>query len=147
MRYAKWMTAMTTAVLAAFLTTTPAAAADEVTYVAKEKVHEAMAKGGPLTDGSNYKVSISRRVKGGTVEVHTGETDIFYIMEGSATFVTGGTVVDSKTTSPGQIRGSGIQGGESRTLTEGDVIVIPKGTPHWFKDVPELVVYHVVKVL
>jgi glc operon protein GlcG len=106
-----------------------------------------MAKGGPLTDGSNYKVSISRRVKGGTVEVHTGETDIFYIMEGSATFVTGGTVVDSKTTSPGQIRGSGIQGGESRTLTEGDVIVIPKGTPHWFKDVPELVVYHVVKVL
>ena len=143
MRYGRWMTAL----LAVFVWTATASAADEVTYVSNEKVQAAIAKGGPLTDGSNYKVSISRRVKGGQAEVHDDETDIFYIMEGSATLVTGGTLVDSKTSSPGQIRGSGIDGGESRVLNQDDVIVIPKGTPHWFKDVPKLVVYHVVKVL
>ena len=143
MRYARW----TTAILFVVLVMTVPAIADEVTYVSKEKVQTAMSKGGPLTDGSNYKISISRRDKGGQSEVHADETDVFYIMEGSATFVTGGTVVDSKTTSPGQVRGAGITGGDSRVLSKGDVIVIPKGTPHWFKEVPDLVVYYVVKVL
>jgi glc operon protein GlcG len=127
--------------------TASAAAADEVTHVSSEKVAAAMAKGGPLADGSNYKVSVSRRTRGGQAEVHDSETDVFYIMEGSATLVTGGTVTDSKTTSPGQVRGSGIQGGNTQALTKGDVVVVPKGVPHWFKQVPELVVYYVVKVL
>jgi glc operon protein GlcG len=123
------------------------ALADEVTYVSKDKVSAAMAKGGPLTDGSNYKVSISRRTGPGQAEVHTGETDVFYIMEGSATFVTGGKLVNEKTASAGQMRGSGIDGGKTQALSQGDVIVIPKGVPHWFKEVPSLVVYYVVKVL
>jgi len=145
MRYSRWMMALLAVGL--LVTAGVAMAADEVTYVGKDQVAAAMAKGGPLTDGSNYKVSISRRTGPGTAEVHDGETDVFYIMEGSATFVTGGTVVDKKTASPGQIRGSGIQGGKSQTLNKGDVMVIPKGVPHWFKEVPELVVYYVVKVL
>jgi glc operon protein GlcG len=144
MHHSRWMLAL---LAAGWLMTTAAVAADEVSYVPKDKVAAAMAKGGPLTDGSNYKVSVSRRTGGGQVEVHEGETDVFYIMEGSATLVTGGTVIDSKTTSPGQIRGSGIQGGKTQALSKGDVIVIPKGVPHWFKEVPELVVYYVVKVL
>jgi glc operon protein GlcG len=144
MRYARWMT---TVLFAALVVAAPAAAADEVTYIPNDKVQVAVSKGGPLTDGSNYKVSISRRDKGGQAEVHDTETDIFYIMEGAATLVTGGTLIDSKTTSPGQVRGSGISGGETHMLSKGDVIVIPKGTAHWFKDVPKLVVYHVVKVL
>ena len=100
---------------------------------------------GVMTQGSDHIVIMSRRDKGGQSEVHDGETDVFYVVEGSATFVTGGTVVDGKTTGPGQIRGSGIKGGKTHELSKGDVIVIPKGTPHWFKDVPKLVVYYVVK--
>lgn len=122
-------------------------AADEVVYVPKEKVAEAVSKGGSLTRGSNYIVSISRRDKAGQAEVHENETDTFYIMEGAATFVTGGTVVDGKTTRPGQILGTGLNGGQSHSLSKGDVIVIPKGTPHWFKEVPSLVVYYVVKAM
>ena len=144
MRYSRWMIAL---LAAGCLMTAAPVMADEVTHVSKDRVAAAMAKGGPLTDGSNYKVSVSRRTGPGQAEVHDGETDVFYIMEGSATFVTGGKLLNQKTTSPGQIRGSGIEGGKSQTLNKGDVMVIPKGVPHWFKEVPELVVYYVVKVL
>ena len=100
---------------------------------------------GGLASGSDHNVSISRRDKTGQSEVHDNETDVFYVMEGSATFVTGGTIVDAKTTSPGQVRGTGISGGTTHMLKKGDVIAIPKGTPHWFKEVPSVVVYFVVK--
>jgi mannose-6-phosphate isomerase-like protein (cupin superfamily) len=123
------------------------ALADEVVYFSKEKVAKAMTKAGVMTAGSDHLVIMSRRDWPGEPEVHRDETDIFYVMEGSATFVTGGTVTDGRSTGPGQIRGSGIHGGQSHTLSKGDVIVIPKGTPHWFKEVPELVVYFVVKAV
>jgi glc operon protein GlcG len=133
--------------LLAFVFAIGGRAADEVVYVPKEKVAEAMSKGGSLSRGSNYIVSISRRDKAGQAEVHENETDTFYIMEGAATFVTGGTVVDGKTTRPGQILGPSLSGGQSHSLSKGDVIVIPKGVPHWFKEVPGIVVYYVVKAM
>jgi quercetin dioxygenase-like cupin family protein len=116
-----------------------------VPYVSTEQLAAAVATGGPLAHGSDYIVSVSRRDKGGQSEVHDDETDTFYIMEGDATFVTGGTLEGAKTTGPGQIRGSGINGGTTHMLSKGDVITIPKGIPHWFKEVPKLVVYYVVK--
>ena len=121
------------------------ALADEVVYVPKSKVDAAKAAGGSLSTGSDYIVSVSRRDKGGESEIHENETDTFYIMEGAATFVTGGKLVDGKTTGAGQLRGSGISGGVEHKLSAGDVMIIPKGTAHWFKEVPKLVVYYVVK--
>ena len=50
-------------------------------------------------------------------------------------------------TKPGQHLGNGIKGGQTHMLKKGDVLVIPAGTPHWFKDVPHTVSYYVVKVL
>ena len=123
------------------------ALADEVVYFSREKLTEAMTKAGVMSAGSDHLVIMSRRDGPGESEVHADETDIFYVMEGSATFVTGGTVTDGRSTGPGQIRGTGIHGGQSHTLSKGDVIVIPKGTPHWFKEVPDLVVYFVVKAV
>ena len=61
--------------------------------------------------------------------------------------VTGGKMVGGKTTRPGQLLGTDIQGGQTHRLTKGDVIVIPAGTPHWFKEVPQSVSYYVVKVI
>jgi mannose-6-phosphate isomerase-like protein (cupin superfamily) len=61
--------------------------------------------------------------------------------------MTGGTVIGGKTTEPGEVRGSDLKGGETFHLTKGDVIVIPAGTPHWFKAVPQAIRYHMVKVI
>jgi mannose-6-phosphate isomerase-like protein (cupin superfamily) len=121
-------------------------AASGVTYIPAEQVTAAFAKGAVLVNHGNYMVHASRRDAEGQVEVHTKDADIIYMLEGSTTFVTGGTMIGGKPTAPDEIRGTTVQGGENRTLTKGDVIIVPKGTPHWFKDVSGPVLYYVVKV-
>ena len=123
------------------------AAQSAVTFVGHDKVAEALAKGGSLVTASNLTVSGNHRMVPGQVEVHEKETDILYIMEGHATIVTGGTMVGGRQTGPGQLRGTDVQGGESRRLQKGDVIVIPAGIPHWFKEVSPTVNYFTVKVI
>ena len=97
-------------------------------------------------DGRNFKVMSLRRHGPGEVEVHDTDTDVFYVVEGHATFVTGGTMTGGKHTAADEIRGGALAGGETRHLAQGDVIVIPKGVPHWFKEVPQSIEYFVVKV-
>ena len=123
------------------------AAAPGVTYVGHDKVAAALAKGGSLVSGPGFAVSCSHRDKAGQVEVHDKETDIMYVVDGEATFVTGGTMIGGKVPRPGQWLGTDIQGGESHQLAKGDVIVIPAGTPHWFKAMPGTISYYVVKVI
>lgn len=125
----------------------PAAVSDGVTFVSHDKVEAALAKGGPLVTASNLIVQGSHRDKAGQVEVHEKETDVIYMQDGEATFVTGGRMIDGKLIRPGQYMGKEIQGGESHHLVKGDVIVVPAGTPHWFKEVPGTISYFVVKVL
>ena len=123
------------------------AQAPAVTYVDHDKVMAALAKGGSLVTASNVTVSGAQRTGPGQVEVHNKETDVLYVIDGEATFVTGGTLVGGKVTRPDQLLGTDIQGGETHHLSKGDVIVIQAGTPHWFKEVPKSVHYFVVKVL
>jgi len=125
-----------------------AATAKPATYFDKNRVSGAFAKGDVLLDGTgrNYMVHASRREKPGMAEVHLEDADIVYVLEGTATLVTGGTVAEPKTVAPGEIRGSSIQGGETRQLVKGDVIVVPSGTPHWFQQVTAPFLYYVVKV-
>src|SRR5215510_1593306 len=107
--------------------------------------HDKVAKGGSIVAAPEYTVNVNSRNMAGQVEVHDKETDIFYIMEGEATFVTGGTMIGGKQSRPDQWLGTDIQGGETHHLTKGDVIVIPAGTPHWFKQVPSSIKYFTVK--
>ena len=117
-----------------------------VTFFDKQKVREAFAKGAVLFDNSDkYMVHASRRDKAGVAEVHVKDADIIYVLEGSATFVTGGSVVDPKNVASDEIRGSQIDGGEARQISQGDVIIVPAGTPHWFKEIPSPMTYYVVK--
>ncbi len=117
-----------------------------VSYFEREKVTAAFAKGAVLFDASDkYMVHASHRDKAGAVEVHEQDADIIYVLEGTATFVTGGEMVGGKLIGPGEIRGSDIKGGETRTISKGDVIIVPAGTPHWFKAVPGPLNYYVVK--
>jgi len=120
-----------------------------VTYFDKDQVAAAFAKGAVLVGeepGRNYMVHASRREAAGMAEVHTLDTDIIYVLGGTATFVTGGTMVDPKTTAPNEIRGASLRDGESRQLVKGDVIIVPNGTPHWFQEVKAPFTYYVVKV-
>jgi glc operon protein GlcG len=67
-------------------------------------------------------------------------------LEGTATFVTGGTAVDPKNIAPDEIRGRSITAGETRKLAKGDVIIVPNGVPHWFQQVQGPFLYYVIKV-
>ena len=111
-----------------------------------EKVAAAFAKGGTILRTNNFKVMAGRRVAAGEVEIHEKDTDIFYVLEGSATFVTGGTAAGQHTVSSGEIRAPQIAGGEEHHLNKGDIIVIPNGVPHQFTVVAAPFVYYVVKV-
>ena len=120
-----------------------------VSYWNSREVSDAFAKGSVLfggEDGRNYMVHASHRDGPGMAEVHTLDADIIHVLEGSATFVTGGTVENAKPTAPGEIRGTAISNGEERLISKGDVLIVPAGTPHWFKSVPGPLNYYVVKV-
>lgn len=123
-----------------------AQAADAVTFIDSGAVAAAFAKGAPLVEIGAYKVHASRREAPGKAEVHVQDTDIIYVLHGHATFVTGGTMVDGQTTAPDEVRGPRIDGGDTRVLKPGDVIIVPSGTPHWFTDVHAPFLYYVVKV-
>ena len=105
-----------------------------VTYVPNSKVTEVMTKGGEIVNDKVLVILANRRGSG-EVEVHDKTNHIFIIVEGEATFVTGGTLVGAKNTAPGQIRAASMQGGQTHQLKKGDVITIPAKTPHWWKDV------------
>src|SRR6187397_1571799 len=105
-----------------------------VTYVPHDKVTSTMAKGGPIINDHGLIVLAQRR-GAGEVEVHDKTNHIFIIVEGEATFVTGGTLVGAKNTAPGQIRAASLTGGQTHQLKKGDVITIPAKTPHWWKEV------------
>lgn len=119
----------------------------DVNYVGHEKVEAALAKGGDLVRTKELLVLGAHRTEAGYVEMHEKETDVFYIVDGEATFITGGKMIGGKLFKPGQWKGTDIQGGSIHHLSKGDVITIPAGIPHWYKEVPHSVTYFVVKVL
>jgi mannose-6-phosphate isomerase-like protein (cupin superfamily) len=120
--------------------------ANAVKYFSKDDVAASFAKGGTLVTESNYKVMTARRTETGNVEIHHSYTDVFYIVQGSTTIVTGGKVVGEKDTNSDEPRADSTEGGETHHLSTGDVIVIPAGVPHWMKDVHGTLLYFVVKV-
>jgi glc operon protein GlcG len=122
-----------------------APSAEAASYLPARDVSAAFMKGVPLLETAGYKVHASRRDKNGQAEIHARDTDILYVLEGTATLVTGGQAVNAKTIAPEELRGDTIAGGESRALVKGDVVVIPNGVPHLFKDVTAPFLYFVVK--
>ena len=119
-----------------------------VLFFDSNQVATSFSKGAVLIDGTdrNYMVHTSKREQPGLAEVHALDTDIIYVVEGTATIVTGGTAVETKTIAPDEVRGARIEGGETRQLVKGNVIIVPNGTPHWFKDVSGTFLYYTIKV-
>jgi len=127
--------------------TTPANQPSVLFFDAKQ-VSASFSTGAVLLDGNdrNYMVHTSRRDKPGLAEIHALDTDIIYVLEGTATFVTGGTAVDAKEIAPNELRGSRIEGGVTRQLSKGEVIIVPNNTAHWFKEVNGEFLYYTIKV-
>jgi len=125
-----------------------------VTYIESQKVSASFANGAVLLGedetmmhaARNYMVHASHRDKAGVVEIHEQDTDIVYVLKGSAQLITGGTPVGARTISPHELRAPTVNGGEARRLVPGDVVIIPNGVPHWFKEVEAPFDYYVVKV-
>jgi glc operon protein GlcG len=101
--------------------------------------------GATLLATGQYRVNASRRDAPGQAEIHTRDTDIFYVLEGKAEVVTGGELLEPRELAPGEIRGYGLRGGMTQQLAPGDVLTIPQGLPHWFKRVSPPFRYFVVK--
>src|ERR1700751_2519224 len=120
-------------------------ATNNATFIDANRVAAGFAKSQPLLETTGYKVHASRRVEPGQDEIHTLDTDVIYVVDGSATLVTGGKAVDAKEIAPNEIRGTKIVGGDEHQISKGQVIVIPNGVPHQFTTVAGELHYFVCK--
>ena len=117
-----------------------------VHYIGHDKVAEVMSKGGPIVSDPGLVVLAQRR-KAGEVEYHDRTNHVFVMVEGEATLVVGGSMVNARRTAPDQMRAPSLEGGTTYHMTKGDVITIPAKTPHWFKEVPtKTVAYYAVNI-
>jgi mannose-6-phosphate isomerase-like protein (cupin superfamily) len=112
---------------------------------------EAAKKGGFVAEnmevypGSTTQLSVRTASGGG--ELHQRWQDNFFVVSGEATEIIGGKVVDPKETTPGEIRGARVEGGESHLLHKGDVLHIAANTPHQIiLAAGATFVYYVIKV-
>lgn len=136
------------------------AASDPVDLVTPAELHQMANKlamqskklgggfaGETLKRYGNHLTMIAHREKSGSSELHTRDSDIFVVVDGDATIVTGGKMVKAHTTEPGELRGTGIEGGASQKLLPGDIIHIAPNTPHQLLLEPKhSFTYFVVKV-
>jgi mannose-6-phosphate isomerase-like protein (cupin superfamily) len=82
-----------------------------------------------------YNVNLEYRPAVGPASVHEKEAELFYVMDGSGTLVTGGKLVNEQRTNAENLTGSAIQGGNSQPVAKGDFIIVPENTPHWFSNI------------
>jgi uncharacterized protein GlcG (DUF336 family)/mannose-6-phosphate isomerase-like protein (cupin superfamily) len=120
-------------------------ATNAATFIDAKRVAAAFMKGQPLLETAGYKVHASRRVEPGQAEIHTLDTDVIYVVDGSATLVIGGKAINTREVAPNEIRGTKIEGGEERQISKGEVIIIPNGVSHQFTAVSGELHYFVCK--
>jgi mannose-6-phosphate isomerase-like protein (cupin superfamily) len=96
----------------------------------------------PMLRLAPYTANLEYRVAGlnANASVHEREAEIFFVVEGSGTLVTGGKLRDEKRLNAGNLSGPSIEGGTSRAIAKGDVMVVPENTPPWFGNVVDTLV-------
>ena len=100
-----------------------------------------------LQKSPNHYAELVARVKTGGAEVHADWDDVFIFMDGEASEIIGGTVIDPKDTGNGETRGAKVTGGKATPIHKGDVLQIPAKTPHqMIVPAGKTVTYYVVKV-
>lgn len=96
----------------------------------------------PILTLAPYTANLEHRVGGvnAPASVHEREAEMFYVIDGSATLVTGGKLTEEKRTNAENLSGTGIEGGTPRAVAKGDFIIVPENTPHWFSAINGTVV-------
>ena len=96
----------------------------------------------PIVQLAPYNAYLEYRVAGvkAPASVHEREAEMFYVVEGSGTLVTGGTLREEKRTNAENLTGSGVDGGTPRHIAKGDWIMVPEKTPHWFSQIDGTIV-------
>jgi mannose-6-phosphate isomerase-like protein (cupin superfamily) len=95
----------------------------------------------------HHYTMLAFRTRDGGGELHQNFADVFYVLDGHASVLTGGELVEPKTTAPSEIRGASVKGGSRQELQAGDVVHIPAGTPHQMLVADgQTVTYFVVKI-
>jgi mannose-6-phosphate isomerase-like protein (cupin superfamily) len=84
----------------------------------------------PINANLEYRVAAPQ-----AASVHEKEAEIFYVVDGTATLVTGGRLKNERRTNADNLTGAGVDGGTSRRVAKGDFILVPENTPHWFTDI------------
>ena len=138
----KFFVAVTVLLVSAILMT-GADAPSAVSFVDHAKVSDACVQGGTLYEVPDLRVLCGHRAEAGEAEIHEKTTHVFSIVSGTAVMVTGGTLTGAKVIRPGETRGPSINGGQTHPLSKGDMIVIPAGTPHWWKEAQAMSYYGV----
>jgi mannose-6-phosphate isomerase-like protein (cupin superfamily) len=83
-----------------------------------------------LKEYPQHAIHLLVRSRNGCAELHENFADLFFVIEGRAALVTGGTIADAKAIAPGETRGSSVEGGIRQELRAGDVAHVPAGLPH-----------------
>jgi len=96
----------------------------------------------PILQLAPYNANLEYRVAGinANASVHEREAEMFFVVEGSGTVVTGGTLREERRTNADNLSGSAIDGGARRRVAKGDFIMVPDGTPHWFGEIDGVLV-------
>jgi mannose-6-phosphate isomerase-like protein (cupin superfamily) len=89
----------------------------------------------PMLELGSYDGHLEYRASVGPAAVHEKEAEMFYVIDGSATMMTGGKLANEKRTDAANLNGTGIEGGNSRNIAKGDFILVPENTPHWFSSI------------
>jgi mannose-6-phosphate isomerase-like protein (cupin superfamily) len=109
---------------------TAAVLLERAAYLHKLAKHGDGSASETLKEYPRHCAMLSFRNRDGEAEAHENFADVFYVLEGRATLVTGGTVAGARLIQPGETRGSSIEGGARQELRAGDVAHVPAGLPH-----------------
>jgi uncharacterized protein GlcG (DUF336 family) len=120
--------------------------ANGAAFFDQDAVLAKFATGGLLLDAGAFKLDAGRRDAPGEVEYHAHTVDVMHVVDGTATVVTGGEMVDARSVGDGELRAKAVVGGHTHELSAGDVLAVPAGVPHQFTEVSDPFLYFVVKV-
>src|SRR5207247_127447 len=113
----------------------PAITGSEVAAMIAKSPSDKNALGQRMLQRGPYRVNMEHRVMGQAAAVHEKEAELFYVIDGSGTIVTGGKLVDEKRTNEANLTGTSIQGGVSKKISKGDWVLVPENIPHQIPNV------------
>jgi mannose-6-phosphate isomerase-like protein (cupin superfamily) len=94
----------------------------------------------PIVQLAPYRANLEYRPAVGPASIHEKEAELFYVIEGAGTLMTGGKLVNEKRTNAENLSGTALEGGTPQAVSKGDVFIVPENTGHWFSEIKSPIV-------